>query len=233
MCVKFVKFTPSINSCDSARERIRDFQIFDHYAGKAINHFRARAEAKQSIDVQDIFGRFTLDAAGEFLFGTTDLNTLDLPLPISRKSSLGPKGTEVEGDYGGFVNSFEMLQIVTTERLQYNKMWPAREFITDKTKEHNLNIDRWMAPMLQTALDKKRRRGSEDCEENEGNLIDHLTDVTIDTKFIRDEARALEIILPVVRTHKSLFPAPEHSSCCSRHNGITSYLYDLYALPAP
>lgn len=186
-----------------ARERIRDFNIFDNYAGKALKHFRERAQAKQSIDVQDIFSRFTLDAAGEFLFGTTDLNTLDIPLPIPSNSSLGPKGTQVEeGYYGGFVTSFEMLQIVITKRLQYSKMWPALELITDKTKEHNLVIDRWMAPMLQTALERKRIRGSKTCGDNDGNLVDHLADMTTDVKLIRDEL--LNILLAARDTTAAL-----------------------------
>ena len=84
-----------------------------------------------------------------------------------------------------------MLQLVITQRLQYNKMWPALELITDKTKEHNLVIDRWMTPILQTALDRKRTRGSKTCGDNDGNLVDHLADMTTDVKLIRDEAGLL------------------------------------------
>jgi hypothetical protein len=41
--------------------------------------------------------RFSMDAAGEFLFGASDLNTLDLPLPIAAQAKMGPKGTLAEG----------------------------------------------------------------------------------------------------------------------------------------
>ena len=62
------------------------------------------------MDVQDVFGRFTLDAAGEFLFGTTKLNTLDLPLPCPAEASLGAKGSLLEGVHGDFVNAFEQFR---------------------------------------------------------------------------------------------------------------------------
>ncbi|KAF8331895.1 cytochrome P450 monooxygenase CYP63 [Cantharellus anzutake] len=203
-----------------ARERIRDFNIFDHYSEKAIKHFRARAEINQSIDVQDIFGRFTLDAAGEFLFGTNNLNTLDLPLPIPGQSVIGPKGVQVEGDYGGFVHAFESAQIIITKRLAYRSMWPAREFLTDQTMEHKVVVDRWMAPMLQAAIGRKKARGSQKCGDNEGDLIDHLMDSTSNMKLICDEL--LNILLAARDTTASLLTFTIYMLCM--HPEVTTKL---------
>ena len=109
-----------------------------------IDLFRNRALAGESIDVQDVFGRFTLDAAGEFLFGTTEMNTLDLPLPKPGKATLGTKGSMAEGDYGSFVYAFEEIQRVTTSRLTRSWIWPLYELFGDQTKSHNKAIDDWV-----------------------------------------------------------------------------------------
>ncbi|KAF8326974.1 uncharacterized protein EI90DRAFT_3068700, partial [Cantharellus anzutake] len=39
--------------------------------------------------IQDILSQFTMDAAGEFIFGSTTFNTLDLPLVCHSKSLAG------------------------------------------------------------------------------------------------------------------------------------------------
>lgn len=48
---------------------------------------------------------------GEFLFGTSEFNTLEEPLPRPGKSTLGPLGSAVDGTYGGFVQAFEKIQL--------------------------------------------------------------------------------------------------------------------------
>lgn len=138
-----------------------------------------------------MFGRFTLDTAGEFLLGTDSLNTLDLPLPIPGKAILGVKGTQAEGVYGGFVNSFEQLQAIMAVRCRWNKLWPAREFFKDHSEEHNTIVDEFIRPLVLTALEKKKARGDKSCGVEEGNLIDHLADATTDVCLIRHEVSKL------------------------------------------
>jgi hypothetical protein len=113
-----------------------------------IDLFRGRALAGESVDVQDVFGRFTLDAAGEFLFGTTELNTLDFPLPKPGKALLGQKGSLPEGEYGGFVNAFEELQAVITTRVRRSWIWPLFELFGDATNPPNKMIDDWVSNFL-------------------------------------------------------------------------------------
>ena len=48
----------------AARERVTDYQHFDKYSNKVIDILRQRTDAGESVDVQDLFARFTLDAAG-------------------------------------------------------------------------------------------------------------------------------------------------------------------------
>ena len=72
-----------------ARERVRDFDLFDRYSEKVINVFRDRALAGESVDVQDIFGRFTLGRLSlKRNFGSSSYNILLKTLPAS--SCLAP-----------------------------------------------------------------------------------------------------------------------------------------------
>jgi hypothetical protein len=173
------------------RERIRDFDKFHRYTDKVLFHLQARAQTGLSIDVQDIFGRFTLDAAGGFLFGTDSLNTLDSPLPIPGKAALGMKGSRAEGDYGGFAGSFEQLQVVMAVRDRWNKCWAAREFFKDHSEERNAVIDAFVEPLVIGALQKKAARGEKECGIDDGNLVDHLADATNDVRLIRYEVSPL------------------------------------------
>ncbi|KDN35004.1 hypothetical protein RSAG8_11947, partial [Rhizoctonia solani AG-8 WAC10335] len=62
------------------RERISEFDLFDNYTRKLLARIGECADEGLPVDVQDLFGRLTIDAAGEFLFSCTTLNTLSLPL---------------------------------------------------------------------------------------------------------------------------------------------------------
>ncbi|KAF8313151.1 cytochrome P450 [Cantharellus anzutake] len=171
-------FGDGIGGAD-ARERVQDFGIFERYTDKL-----------QAIDIQDIFSRFTMDAAGEFFFGSTTFNTLDLPLPPpNKKSKLGPKGTEPEGSYGSFAYPFEKLQEITLIRNLRGplKVWGLMEFWKDETKIHRLAVDAFIDPLIEDALKEKRKRGMKQRDPDEGNLVDHLVDMTNDLKLIRDE----------------------------------------------
>jgi hypothetical protein len=117
-----------------------------------VDLFRARALSGESIDVQDVFGRFTLDAAGEFLFGTKKLNTLDDPLPEPGKAALGPKGSLAAGDYGDFVNALEQIQSLVSRRTRRMWLWPLYEWFGDLTTPYNKTIDHWVCAFLRAVF---------------------------------------------------------------------------------
>ena len=104
-----------------------------------------------------------MDAAGEFLFGASDLNTLDLPLPIAGHAKMGTKGTQAEGlshhyyahtctdtyliigGYGSFVTAFENALVLLPIRSRLGRyMWPLAELSGDKAKPHRKEIDFWI-----------------------------------------------------------------------------------------
>ncbi|KAF8340618.1 uncharacterized protein EI90DRAFT_2906526 [Cantharellus anzutake] len=191
-----------------ARERVRDYDLFSKYSNIAISLIQHRSLQNESLDVQDLFGRLTLDAAGEFLFGTTDLQTLSLPLPPSAKrSKLGPKGTQPDdtvavGTYSGFVRAFEQIQVSIIHRFRVGPLWPLFEWFKDSTQEHNEAIDAWIAPLITQALENKKMRAGKGLTLEEGSLTDHLAESTTDVKLIRDEL--MNILLAARDTTASL-----------------------------
>ncbi|KAF8314506.1 cytochrome P450 monooxygenase CYP63 [Clavulina sp. PMI_390] len=182
-----------------ARERITDFEHFDKYSNKVIDILRKRAEDGESIDLQDLFGRFTLDAAGEFLFGVPDFNTLDAPLPRPGQSTLGPKGSsppEAESTpYTDFVNAFEGTLVAIFPRVFRGNLWPLWELFKNSTSEYNKTVNDWINPLVRRVMDAKKTKekavGQDGDDVNtasdEGSLLEHIAQSTDNEKLIRDE----------------------------------------------
>lgn len=126
-----------------------------------------------AIDVQDLFARFTLDTAGEFLFGTPDLNTLDLPLPRAKHAKLGAKGTAPEGAYGGFAQAFEEGQVNTSTRLgKAQVVWTAEEFFKDSQAGVSETMSAFLDPLVKKALANKA--SGENVDGDQDSFLDHL-----------------------------------------------------------
>ncbi|KAF8308490.1 cytochrome P450 [Clavulina sp. PMI_390] len=180
-----------------ARERITDYEHFEKYSNKVVDILRKRAEEGESIDLQDLFGRFTLDAAGEFLFGASDFDTLDGALPRPGKSTLGAKGSSVPDSqrnaYSDFVNAFESFQVVIAPRVSRGALWPLWEWSKNVAEEPNAVITSWIRPLIERTLDAKkaREKAGEDRAKKmrmeEGSLLEHIAESTEDVKLVRDE----------------------------------------------
>lgn len=164
----FVNFRP-------ARERISDYESFAKYTEKLITVLRHATSSGEAIDMQDMFARFTMDTAGEFLFGTSDLNTLDLPLPRASQAAIGPKGVATDGIYGGFVQAFEQGQINFIKRVgQPVPLWAAREFFGDTQTETARTIGAFLEPLARRALANKALTATGDVKAKEESFLDHL-----------------------------------------------------------
>lgn len=86
-----------------------------------------------------------MDAAGEFLFSTTTINSLDASLPIAYQSKIGPRGSACPSGYGDFVNAFDESQLLIPIRGRLGPyIWPALELGGDKAKPHRDAIDQWL-----------------------------------------------------------------------------------------
>ncbi|CAE6433878.1 unnamed protein product, partial [Rhizoctonia solani] len=127
------------------RERISEFDLFDNYTRKLLARIGECVDEGLPVDVQDLFGRLTIDAAGEFLFSCTTLNTLSLPLPIAYKAQIGPRGTAAPTSYGSFVSAFDEAQTVIPVRGRMGPyIWPVAEWKGDKARKHRCVVDAWV-----------------------------------------------------------------------------------------
>lgn len=176
VCLDSPPFTSS-GLCRIARERISDYEALHKYTEKLLKGLKRAIAAGEAVDVQDMFSRFTMDAAGEFLFGTSDFNTLDLPFPKASEAVLGPKGIATDGHYGSFVKAFEQGQANTRGRFgKPTPLWAALEFFHDTQADTNNVIQAYLDPLIRKALDHKARRaaGKADAEEEVMSFLDHL-----------------------------------------------------------
>jgi len=86
-----------------------------------------------------------MDAAGEFLFGTTEVNSLDQELPVAGLAKIGPRGTAVETQYGSYVNAFDKVQALIPMRGRMGPyIWPALELGGDKAMACRTVINEWI-----------------------------------------------------------------------------------------
>ncbi|KAG9029734.1 hypothetical protein FRB95_004936 [Tulasnella sp. JGI-2019a] len=171
-----------------ARERISEYESFTKHTDKMIVVLKRLVTSGEAIDVQDMFSRFTMDTAGEFLFGTSDLNTLDLPFPKASEAVLGPKGVATDTIYGGFVQAFEQGQINSHKRVgQPLPLWTAREFIHDSQTGIAKGIRDFLEPLARTALDKRRQFVAGKAEVEEESFLDHLALSTDDVELVKDQ----------------------------------------------
>ncbi|KAF7334449.1 Cytochrome P450 monooxygenase CYP63 [Mycena venus] len=171
-----------------ARDRISDFDLFDSYTRRTLNLVSSLTASGQPCEVQDLFSRFTLDAASEFLFGT-DLQTLSGSLPIPGKTEMGPKGSATHDSWGDFAKSFEMAQQIITDRGRIGYLWPVFELFKDKNEGNMAVIRAWLDPLVRRALDDKRmaEKAGINSPVAEKTFMQHLADSTDDPVLIRDQ----------------------------------------------
>ncbi|KAL5522174.1 hypothetical protein ACEPAF_2031 [Sanghuangporus sanghuang] len=171
-----------------ARERISDFQIFDKHTIKTLNILSRISASGAACDAQDLYARFTLDSASEFLFGN-NLDTLSLSLPEPGKAKMGPKGSATNDEFGSFAQAFEMAQCIITHRARLGYFWPVAEFWKNKMKELGQVTKKWLDPLVQRAVNEKlkaKRLGIE-APISERTFMEHLAQSTEDVGLIRDE----------------------------------------------
>jgi len=178
------------------KERISDFDIFEQASAKTLNLIANRSASYAAIDIQDLFKRFTLDAAALFLWGTA-LNTLDQPLTQPGRVVMGPKGSapaDGGGEWDVFTNAFETLAVLITRRGVQGDTWPLLELFEDKTEAPIQVIMDWLEPLVKEAISRKakRREAKGDdvkvsARDEDTVFLDYLADRTDDVEHIRYE----------------------------------------------
>ncbi|KAG8984793.1 hypothetical protein FRB95_006304 [Tulasnella sp. JGI-2019a] len=170
-----------------AKDRISDYDCIHRYTDKMINVLIGVSTRDKAVEVQDIFMRATFDTAGAFLFGTDDLNTLDLPLPEPGEARLGPKGIAVDGAYGDYAQALDQELVNLRVRATTPAIvWTAREFFSDTMASVKVPVRAYLRPLVTQALEKeKRRAGSNNGDEI--SFLDHLVQSTEDVPHIQSQ----------------------------------------------
>ncbi|KAJ7926794.1 cytochrome P450 [Mycena leptocephala] len=180
------------------RERISDFDLFDHHAENAIAQFKARLREGYAADFQDMVARFTMDSASSFLFGQ-NVRSLDAGLPypysVSTDTSKSPAAAHPSS---AFATAFQEAQTITALRSRFGEHWPLSEFWVDRLEKPMSIVRGFLDPILEEAVAKKRAAGMQEnnkkmnelgdrqVEEGE-SLLDHLVNYTDDHTILADE----------------------------------------------
>ncbi|KAF7369356.1 hypothetical protein MVEN_00264200 [Mycena venus] len=170
------------------RDRIQHFSIFDRNAAKAINHIKTRMREGYAVDFQDLIGRFTMDAATEFLFGSCVDSLSSTPPYPSNATSVPAVHNSVRAEQATkFTAAFgdAMQQIANRERIGW--IWPLYELFGDKTAKSMDVISKYLEPIIHEALQKKTSREKELEEREDSTLLDELVEKTSDPKLLKDE----------------------------------------------
>ncbi|KAF7301073.1 hypothetical protein MIND_00671300 [Mycena indigotica] len=186
------KFHRSITRPFFSRERISDFDIFNHHSLAALELLKTRLANGYAVDFQDLVSRFTLDSATSYLFGKSiDSMSAGLPYPFS--SPLADSEAFVNHPSTTYVRSFVQSQLMTLERAALQKRWPLFEFWKDRIKPHRKVVDEFIEPILNEALEKKRQKKETAAEGKtveeggeEETFLSHLVEATDNKEIIRD-----------------------------------------------
>ncbi|KAG8882381.1 hypothetical protein FRB98_003734 [Tulasnella sp. 332] len=176
------KWVPS-SKCSSL---LCDFDAISKNSDKVISLLKGKAVASEPCDVQDIFERFTMDTAGEFLFGNDELNTLSYPLRQPRSSNTS---SSTPKDYGGFVNAYTEANRAALERYSFPPLfWTMRDLFNDPLAPPIDALSDYLEPLAIKALELKRQRQVEKhMVTEEVSYSEHLAASTDDVKLIKDQ----------------------------------------------
>ena len=143
-----------------ANDRTSDLGLFDKYINKTLNHI-SNLEPDQPIDFEDLASRFTIDTASEFLFGH-NLDTLAYR----------------DDGFDGFMDAFTKIQKVSLQRSIMGGLWPLFEVFGDKSKKHGDVIKAWITPLVERALEHKRRmfEKGQSVETDQSTFLEYLAD---------------------------------------------------------
>lgn len=177
------KFHRSMTRPFFTKDRISHFELFDRLAGNAIGQIKARLREGHPVDFQDVIARFTLDAATDFLLGSSvDSLSEGLPYPFyhTGEKPSHPKKTSTSQ----FITSFSAAQDLTYARIRIGDHWPLGSFWKDELKDHMKVVYDFIDPMVAAAVKKKHESVS---DKHDDNLLENLVHSTEDPIILRDE----------------------------------------------
>lgn len=149
------------------------------------------------LDIQDVYARFTLDSATEFLFGDC-VHSIHEPMLLSGgvTPSMSGKPTHFVNhpSSSAFVRAFSASQELLSKRLRLGLVWPILEMFEDKSDEYTDKLKAYLQPIVDVGLQRRpllnerQESGKTGKEIDEDmTLLDHLVLETDDVNIIRDE----------------------------------------------
>ncbi|CAK5272342.1 unnamed protein product [Mycena citricolor] len=194
------KFHRTLTRPYFSRDRISHFEIFDAHANSVISILRTRLRAGYAVDFQDLIGRFTMDSATEFLFGTC-VNSLQADVPFAHNVGAFPQPSEAAQVANAFLDAFAAAMHAISEREVLGNVWPLFEMWEDKTAAPMAVVSAFLDPIIEAAVERKRMkkqmRGAGEAVDGDQNedstLLDELLVSTDDPKVLKDET--LNILL--------------------------------------
>ena len=170
-----------------SRDRITHFELFDRNSAIAIDQMKHRFSSGYSVDFQEAMARFTMDSSTEFLFGAcVDSLKSELPYPhyaVGKNSQLASSGDN------GFAHAFLHAQDRLAKRSAKRWIWPLFEIWKDATEEHMKVVRAFIEPIVEAALEKKKRVTTSGAEkknsrvDEQDTLLDHLVNETSGMSF--------------------------------------------------
>ncbi|KAF7356091.1 Cytochrome P450 [Mycena venus] len=167
-----------------SRDKISHFDTFDSHAEDVIAIMKERTRGGYSVDFQDLIGRFTMDSATEFLFGTC-VNSLKANIPYGHNVAFPPSAVIAEREYIGAI-------------------WPLWEIFRDKSAAPMKIVSAFLDPIISAAIERRRAVEGMSTTTNVNSekkpdtvqaetLLDELLNSTSDPKILKDET--LNILL--------------------------------------
>ena len=159
------------------KDKISHFENFDRHADLAISKLRDRLREGVAVDAQDLFYRFTLDSASEFLFGS-DVQSLsaDLSYPSTVKTSASRRIHPSDS----FADAFQKAQVASAARSRFGWFWPLIEFWEDEVEKEIQTVFDYVDPIVEHAIETKKMKElskAESADEDE-TLLEHMARLT-------------------------------------------------------
>jgi len=134
------------------------------------------------IDFQDLVARFTLDSATESLFGRdVQSQSAGLAYPDHPSIFFKPNSSVFTNHPSNkFVAAFLQGQILVTRRAQMGGSWPLTEICGDKVALSRKELDKFVQPLIDDAINRKQQKENID---EKGTLLDLLVDQTTGEKL--------------------------------------------------
>jgi len=161
-----------------AKDKISHFDNFDRHADLAISKLRGRFREGVAVDIQDLFCRFTMDSASEFLFGS-DVQSLsaDLPYPSTARAATSRKVHSSDS----FADAFQKAQVASAARSRFGQFWPLFEFWESKVEKEMQTVFDYVDPIVRRAIEAKTAKElskAEEGEDEDETLLEHLVKLT-------------------------------------------------------